>query len=74
VVAETVLASVNVWTSVDAFGRGFWTIAFYAADFATGLGFSIGLTLSQAVRGRWAARGPAAVPAAVSPASMGSDS
>jgi len=74
VVAETVLASVNVWTSVDAFGRGFWAIAVYAAVFATGLGFSVGLTLSQAVRGRWAARGPAPVPAVVSSASMGSDS
>jgi hypothetical protein len=60
VVAEVLLAGVNVWTAVEAFGRGYWAIAFYATVFATGLGFSVGLSVSQALGVRWAARGAAA--------------
>ncbi len=73
VVAEVLLAGLNLWTSAEAFHRGYWAIAFYAAVFATGLGFNVSLTVIQGIRVRWAARAEEASLAGAAQASLGAD-
>lgn len=56
VLGEAALAAVNAGTSAVAAAHGSWGIAFYSLLFATGLTFSVVLTLAQAARSLWAAR------------------
>ena len=62
VFVEAALAALNVATTAAAISRGTWAIAFYAALFAAGLLFSVGLTTSQAARAFWIARESGRVP------------
>lgn len=64
VLAEGLLAAIDVTTVVLAIQHGSWAIAVYATIFACGLGFSVFLTLGQAARGLWLARAVQRLPAA----------
>jgi cellulose synthase/poly-beta-1,6-N-acetylglucosamine synthase-like glycosyltransferase len=59
VLGESAVAALCVWTVVQALQAGLWAIAFYAAIFAAGLGFSVAMTVVQSTRGAWAGRAAA---------------
>ena len=59
VVAELGIAALNFYTSFTALNHGAWPIAFYSAVFGFGLLFTAGCTISQGLRRRLKAQGPA---------------